>query len=516
MNTAVELVSNFRRKGVRFAIEGDQLRYWAPSGSLSPAELGSLRALKGEIISLLGESAVSRPQLQRCAEARRLPSLEQLDWWDSIRRGLYTEPYWLQLTSVVRWRGPLDTAALDQAVTAVFARHEIMRTRFDDSDGQLAVLVDAPEPIHVELRDLSALAPEARESEARSIATDVCRSLFAGLGDRLFRTCLLRLSAEDHVFVVVVHHIITDAQSMAMLQHELQTLYGAHAGGAAARGALPQLQYGDYSAWQHSWMTPARQRAYLVRLKNRAAGPASFPVDPGAEVTDTPTRVICPFVLSTELVAAVQRFARAAGTTQYLVVLTALKIALAQWTQRAQVTVASVGSLRIHEGLMDMLGPFACLDLVSTDLADAPHFREALARVMKSYSESQDFRPYAHALEYVPLVNVFVDYIRDFGRDTSAPALASGASGSMHMQSLSCEEFPLLPVPDRPMRQWALIFLAREHAGRIEGRLSCSSAQFSSATLQRALDRLQRILEDCVRDADAPIGTIASEVHHMV
>jgi hypothetical protein len=513
MSAALELVSSFRRKGVRFAVEGDQLRYWAPTGSLSPTDMGSLRALKGEIISLLGEAAIHKPELRRVPRTGALlPSREQLGWWDGIRKGLYTQPYWLLLTSVVRWRGPLDTAALERALTTILARHEILRTRFVEVDGQLTMIVDDAEPVRTEVRDLTGLPPTERETAACTLATELCQRLFESLSVRLLRTHLLRLSEQDHVFVVVLHHILSDGQTVATLRYELQELYTAFASGRAPLLATPVFQYADYAAWQHSWMTPERQRAYLARLRNRVMGPLRFPADPTVAAVGNPTRLICSFVLPAELVTSIERFARAQCTTKHLVVLTALKIVLAEWVRQAQVTVANVGNLRIHEGLMDMLGPFMCLDLVSTDLADACSFREVLARVMKSYAESQDFRPYVPGSEYVPLVNVFVDYVRDF----SAAAPRAAAARLTLAPSVTTEEFALLPVADQPMPQWTLIFLANEKAGSIEGSITVSSAQFSPQTVQRALDRFQSLLVDCGQHGDAAIRGIASQEHQTV
>lgn len=514
MNAAVELVSSFRRKGVRFAVEGDQLRYWAPAGSLSAADLGSLKALKRDIISLLEEAAVRKPELRPAARADELlPSWEQLGWWDGIRRGLYTQPYWLQLTAVLRWRGVLECPVLERALTTMVARHEIMRTRFLDCDGRPVMVIDAPAPVRVELHDLSHLPASEREPAARALATEISQRLFESLAVPLLRTHLLRLAGDDHVFIGTVHHIITDAQSMDTLRNELHVLYADFAAGRTPTLAPPRFQYTDYSAWQRSWMTLERQQAYLARLKNRVAGPLRFPTDPAAALTQTATRLVRKQWLAADLVSSLQELARSAGTTRHLVVLTALKIVLAEWTHQAQVTVASVGNLRIHEGLMDMLGPFACLDLVSTNLANARTFREALSAVIESYAEAQDFRPYAPGSEYVPLVNVFVDYIRDFSLDAGpVPAVPRAADAP----ALQTEEFPLLPVADSAMRQWALLIVAKEQAGAIEVEISCSSGQFSESTVQRAFERLQSILAACVRDDTAASLAITADALQTV
>jgi hypothetical protein len=506
VDAAVELLSSFRRRGVRFAVEGEQLRYWAPAGALSPADLGNLRAFKSELISLLGESTIKRPELRRTSRAGRLlPSMEQLAWWDGICRGLCTQHYWLLLTAVVRWRGTLDTTALGRALTTLVARHEILRSRYLESEGTLTMSVDDPAPVQIEMHDLCELPVAERETAARALATTLSQRLFESLAVNLLRTHLIRLSSDDHVFVLVVHHIIADAQSMDSLRHELQQLYAAYAAGQEPTLVPPAFQYPDYTAWQHSWMTQERQSAYLTRLKNGVAEPLSFPIDPTVVTTQSSTRLIFKQSLDAELVTAIRKLARTVDATQYLIVLTALKIVLTEWTRQAQITVASVGSLRIHEGLLDMLGPFACLDLVSTDLAGVRTFREALGRVIRAYAQSQDFRPYALGSEYVSLVNVFVNYLRDFSTDQApgecrVPAVATPV--------LKTEEFPLLTIADSAMPQWALLFLAKEQAGGIEVEISCSAGQFSDATVQRAFDRLQTILQACVIDADAAIGVL--------
>ena len=120
---------------------------------------------------------------------------------------------------------------------------------------------------------------------------------------------------------------------------------------------------------------------------------------------------------------------------------------------------------------------------------------------------------YLSLMVLVPLVNVFVDYIRDFSLDAALVPEATRAAATPALQS---EEFPLLPVADSAMRQWALLILAKEQAGAIEVEISCSSGQFSEATLQRAFDRLQSILAACVADEDAAGRAIESEALQTV
>src|SRR5581483_9416224 len=126
--------------------------------------------------------------------------------------------------TALRLTGPLDTTALDHALTALVARHESLRTTLHTRDGRGVQLIGPPYQVQVPLHDLSALPHPQRETEITAlIASEASRPFDLRQGP-LLRARLLRAAAQDHVLTITMHHVITDGWSMGVLTHELSVL----------------------------------------------------------------------------------------------------------------------------------------------------------------------------------------------------------------------------------------------------------------------------------------------------
>ncbi|MFD0891603.1 condensation domain-containing protein, partial [Streptosporangium algeriense] len=135
---------------------------------------------------------------------------------------------------VLRLTGPLDAEALGRAFDGVVARHETLRTRFPEVDGQPAVVIDPPAPVRI----------ERLKGEATALVAERVNTPFDLTGEPAVRVTLIEQGAEDHVLCVVAHHILGDGWSLNVLRDELAVLYSG--------GSLPPvpLQFGDLVVWQ--------------------------------------------------------------------------------------------------------------------------------------------------------------------------------------------------------------------------------------------------------------------------
>src|SRR5262249_14724486 len=147
----------------------------------------------------------------------------------------------------------------------------------------------------------------------------------------LLRINLLRLGAEEHVMLLVMHHIISDAWSLGVLFEEMAALYAAHVSGRPSPLADLPVQYADYTTWQRRWLdgpTLARQLDYG---KGRLAGcPAALdlPCDHPRPATPTHRGAALRFALPAGLAGAVRALARREGCTPFMVLLAAFEAVL--------------------------------------------------------------------------------------------------------------------------------------------------------------------------------------------
>ncbi|NDD30559.1 MAG: amino acid adenylation domain-containing protein, partial [Proteobacteria bacterium] len=163
---------------------------------------------------------------------------------------LYTIPFYLRLT------GPLDMNALRRTFDTLVARHETLRTRFIAIDGHPAQCVDAPASLALRVTDLSLLPDgETRELHARDEAAEAASLPFRLAEEWPIRVHLLRLSGEDHVLLISMHHIVSDGWSTGVLSHEMRTLYAAFTGGQEPDLTPLPVQYADFAGWQRKWLS---------------------------------------------------------------------------------------------------------------------------------------------------------------------------------------------------------------------------------------------------------------------
>jgi len=149
--------------------------------------------------------------------------------------------------------GALDRAVLQRCVEEIVRRHEVFRTRFRTVDGKpTAVISDVPATL--ETIDLTALPESKQTVECRRLAKAESLRPFDLERAPLVRTTLIRLSDEKSIFLLTMHHIISDGSSILIFFRELSALYQAFAkGGVSPLAELP-MQYADYALWQRDWL----------------------------------------------------------------------------------------------------------------------------------------------------------------------------------------------------------------------------------------------------------------------
>jgi hypothetical protein len=174
---------------------------------------------------------------------------------------------------------------------------------------------------HLELLDLRSVSETERESEALRLATEEAQRPFDLSRDLMLRACLLRLSGDEHVLVLTLHHIASDGWSLEVFWQELTALYGSFSAGHPS--PLPELpaQYADYAVWQRQWLRGEVLDRQLMYWKERLAGaPAvlELPTDYPRPASRSYRGGRLAFTLSPELTAGLRELARREGVTLFM------------------------------------------------------------------------------------------------------------------------------------------------------------------------------------------------------
>ncbi|MDA0638054.1 amino acid adenylation domain-containing protein, partial [Nonomuraea sp. MCN248] len=294
---------------------------------------------------------------------------------------------------VLRLRGELDTGALGEALDAVVARHESLRTSFADVDGEPVAVVHPPAPVSCERLDLEG-SPDAEE-QAKRLVADRTNAPFDLAGAPPLRISLLRLGPDDHVLCFVLHHIIADGSSLGVLFDDLFALYLARVRGEEAELAPLRVQYGDIALWQRERDSGEAAEEALAYWREQLAEPPllELPADlPGGE---RPEGAFHSFLVPAELVSRLERLAQEHNASLFMVLVAAYQALLARHTGQGDILVGTPWATRDRMELEPVIGYLTDTLVLRGDLTEDPVFSDLLDATRRTVLD-------AHAHRTVP------------------------------------------------------------------------------------------------------------------
>jgi hypothetical protein len=379
------------------------------------------------------EPAVREGRVPLSFAQQRLWFLEQLGGLG----GTYHIPMRLRL------QGGLDRGALRRALDAILARHEALRTTFVEVDGVAEQRI-APADIGFQLgeHDLSGEA-DARAELGRLLAEEA-RAPFDLERGPLIRGRLIRVSPDNHVLSVTMHHIVSDAWSMELFTRELSALYGAFRRGEPdPLRALP-VQYADYAAWQRRWVEGDVLQAQAEYWTETLAGAPELLELP----TDHPRPVQMDYAgawlaveLDEALTAGLKALGQRHGTTLFMTVLAGWAAVLGRLSGQSDVVVGTPTANRGRIEIEGLIGFFVNTLALRVDLAGFPSVAEVLTRVKEralGAQQNQDI-PFEQVVELVqpvrsmahsPLFQVMFGWQNAPRGGLELPGLTLGSAGS--------------------------------------------------------------------------------------
>jgi len=416
------------------------------------------------------------------------------------------------IPGALRVRGPLNRQAMAAALTDVVGRHEALRTVFPDA---------GPEPYQCVLGiDDARLELEIVECEPGGLPAAVRTAAiyaFDLAGPRpLIRATLFAIGPDEHVLMIVMHHIVGDGWSTAPLLRDL-----AHAYTARSEGRVPDweplpVQYVDYTLWQAELLGQADDPGSVLAgqlafwVKELAGTPECLPLP-----TDRPRPPFASyrgdavsFAVDAESHASLADFARKSGATLFMVLHAGLAVLLSRWGAGLDVPVGSPLAGRTDKALDDLVGFFVNTVVVRTDLSGDPSFSELLGRVRETsltVLENQD-APFELVVEHV--------------NPERSPARNPLFQVMLNVQSVSvaADLLPGLRTETESVRtstaKLDLTFTVTERFGPdgrpagLDGDVAYALDLFDRETAEALAAGLVRVLEAVVAAPDVPVGRV--------
>ncbi|HBO4863357.1 TPA: pyoverdine non-ribosomal peptide synthetase PvdD, partial [Pseudomonas aeruginosa] len=289
------------------------------------------------------------------------------------------------IPSALRLRGRLDVDALQRSFDSLVARHETLRTRFRLEGGRSYQQVQPAVSVSIEREQFG------EEGLIERIQAIVVQPFDLERGP-LLRVNLLQLAEDDHVLVLVQHHIVSDGWSMQVMVEELVQLYAAYSRGLeVALPALP-IQYADYALWQRSWMEARekeRQLAYWTGLLGGEQPVLELPFDRPRPARQSHRGAQLGFELSRELVEAVRALAQREGASSFMLLLASFQALLYRYSGQADIRVGVPIANRNRVETERLIGFFVNTQVLKADLDGRMGFDELLAQARQRALEAQ-------------------------------------------------------------------------------------------------------------------------------
>ncbi|WP_159056341.1 non-ribosomal peptide synthetase, partial [Streptomyces sp. DSM 15324] len=462
------------------------------------------------VAARLDEGGAARPALVRRPRPEVLPlSFAQRRLWFIHQMeglgGMYNIPLGLRLT------GTLDRQALQVALTDVVGRHESLRTVFPDDGGVPRQVVLAPESAKLVLNDRALTAEELPAALERA-----ARYPFDLATEPPIRADLFQAAPDEHVLLLVVHHIAGDGWSLGPLAGDLARAYAVRAAGAEPDWAELPVQYADYTLWQNELLGDqddadsllARQLSYWTQQLADAPAALELPTDRPRPTVASYRGDYVTVRIPAPLHERLADLARRSGATLFMVLQAGLSALLNRLGAGTDIVTGSPIAGRTDQTLDELVGFFVNTLVLRTDLSDDPTFEQLVERVRETALAA-----YAH--QDVPF-EYLVEKLnppRSLGRHPFFGvmfALQNAAEGTFQLPGLRVEV-----VPGRTgTAKFDLFFSLAEQRGPdgaadgISGVVEYAGDLYEAATVRDLFARWVQLLESAVTDAARPCSRL--------
>ena len=472
---------------------------------LSPEQRAILiDKLRDRRLAEQGKSGTPGIAIPPCDRSTPIPlsfPQEQLWFLDQLQPGSvdYNERW------ALRMEGNLDIDSLERAVCEVTRRHESLRTTFPVLDGQPVQDIHPFDPQAPVLQIQALAASEDPAELERRLDEATYQPFDLGQGP-LWRVILFRQNQNLHVLLLVTHHIIADAWSMAIFFREMADAYACFLRGKPAPLPALPIQYADFAHWQQQRLQGealAKQIEFWRGHLEGAPGLLQLPTDHSRPPRPSQRGGTLRFSLDEGLSRQLKQLSAQVGTTLYTTLFSAFNVLLHRYTGQEDLVVGTVTANRAHPELEALIGHFVNTLALRTRFSSGMSFRDVLQQVHGLMKSSHDY----HDTPFEKLVRA-LQPVRDLGHHPifqinfnlhNQPGI-----GNLELPGLRLTQVSL----DSKTAKLDLYLLMYETGGDLTGEFEYSLDLFEPSTIERMAGHFNTLLAGIVADPGQCIGRL--------
>ncbi|WP_330209752.1 non-ribosomal peptide synthetase [Pseudomonas sp. AM4(2022)] len=466
-------------------------------------EAPTLAAFAAAVAHLQQDGGVAQGAMHALSRQEDLrQSLAQNRLWITWQLDPHSSAY--TIPGALHLRGELDEDALRHSFQQLIQRHEALRTRFYERDGQAFQRVEATADFELPIIDLSDLPNTEREARAQRVREDQARSPFDLEKGPLLRVTLVRLGDEEHQLLVTLHHIIGDGWSLNILIDEFSRLYAAAAQGQSLELPPLALQYADYGSWQRQWLAEGEGQRQLTYWKAQLGDehPAlNLATDHPRAAQHRHSAARHSQRLDARLSAAIRQTAQAHDSTPFMLLLATFQTLLYRYSGQRDIRIGVPNANRPRHETQGLIGFFINTLVLRAELDGRLPFNQLLAATRETTLAAQAHQdlPFEQLLEAFPQAReqgLFQVMFNHQQRDLSALRRLPG---------LLADE---LPWHSREAKFDLQLHSEEDRNGRLSLSFDYADELFDCATIQRLAEQFIHLLHAVCAQPQHAIGDL--------
>ncbi|MBC1194194.1 amino acid adenylation domain-containing protein [Microcystis aeruginosa BLCCF158] len=402
-------------------------------------------------------------------------------------------------------KGSLNLKALEQAITEIINRHEILRTTFSVVNESPVQVINPPYQLSIPVINLEGETENIKLEKVRQLATEELQTSFDLSTSPLLRVKLLKINPQFHILLLVIHHIIFDGWSVDLFRQELSTLYSSFSLNKPASLPKLALQYADFAHWQRQWLQgeilETQLNYWRQQLKN-APPLLEFPVDKPRPSVQTYEGSSQSIHLNLTLTQQLKGLSQTSGTTLFMTLLTAFTVLLYRYSGQEDIVIGTAIANRNRQELEPLMGFFVNTLALRTNLQGHLTFSELLQQVKDRTLASYDHQdlPFEKLIDELqierslsnhPLFQVFF-------------TLQNESQETLELPGLTISNFDW----ENKTTLFDLGLICRETPQGLIAELEYRTDLFEAKTIQGIVKHLEVLLQGIIDNPQQSINTL--------